>query len=1558
MKRKILATFLSVGLCLQLPGMTAFAEPGVKISQVWESSNRVSVQAADMAAAKEGVNTVQMTDQGNAVETGAKISDKIKPDQTQGVANRFLYAAYRGKQWVTGENEAYIDLGASDGRAEECYYEIEFIGSEIEVFANKSKNHGMVHFSVDGASFETADLYAPQRTGPQSVCHVSGLKDGEKHVLKAVTSPDKNPGSSSVVNQVAYAVVTHEEYEVRSITLDEPEYRMPNGSSRQILYTADPPYADITDLTFTSNAPEIAVVDSKGVIKAESAGEAFITISSVKWPVKEILKVKVTDMSAQMMGSIVDIDTQYTQERYQEVRSMPSKITDKTLYAWKNDTAVSVIALISVDSRLNGVKVEAGDFKTSDGSRVIDRSNITTAFIKPTKAFAGKPAYGGDIIPPVPQGNRKESSDILDSSVITDIRYNQLQPVWVTVHVPEDTQDGVYTGVLTVTADGIAAPMEFTYHLEVFDAVLPDAKEFKDGFDIELWQYPYSSAEYYGVEPFSKEHLAILSSNMELYKSIGGHAVTTTISEDAWNGQTYSKNDVHYPSMIRWIKNEDGSFSYDYSDFDQWVQFNRDLGIGDKIVLYSIAPWHNSFTYWDGDMLVYEPFTAGSERYKKVWGDFFRDLADHLDQKGWFDSAYIGIDERGFNHAAFDLIDTIKNQEGKTFKVAGAMDEFRNPTKRKLAMRVTDLNVGDTAVKGVNRAAFEEMRKEREELGLRTTLYSCTGHIPGNFSLSAPAESYWSMMFAAKLGTSGFLRWAYDAWVEDPLSDTTHYAFESGDCFLVFPDEKDAAKPKSKRSVRLEMMAAGVRDVNKLMLMKQAYPSLADDVDAVLAHAKEDYDHSAYYLTDAGKQEIAGDMSKLRLELVRLTQKYIKLKDNSTAGDRPEPEESARVAYYSFDDMETDTVKDQWNHHDGENKGGILVEGKSGTAMDFTEGTEKITIHEPVKLPYEWSVSFWINSRIQDDNRAAVLWDGRLAPKNISIDAQVGSDNQGNKYGLGVHVDTVDNGTLSAPYQIPKGVWTHIGITNSKDHGLRFYADGQLISENAYTKTHYMAAPLEVIGGFGFKGSLDELKVFNRELSGEELRSEMLVKGLNVINHYLELFIGDSTEIVFDLVTDQEDKKITFRSEAPEIAKVDEKGRVTAVGYGDTSIIITGGGYKETVDVRVNKNMEIQYTILQYDLPDKNISILAQDLKQYYGQPDMVMLDDNRTLITVYPEGHGVGNVLMKKSADAGSTWVQTDNTPPSWKNSQETPTLYKLDFRDGSQKLIMITGCPGVWGDYSTGWNTSVSTDEGATWSEYQHFYQGSPTIVAMASLVHLKDENGEFMDKWMGVYHDNNFYNYKTYLTFDENGNEHWSTPEKYLSEYRDIEKIYQICEVGMFRSPDGKRIMALARSQSHKNKSVMFYSDDEGKTFSRPIDVQGALQGERHKAVYDPVSKRLVVVFREITLDYNKNGVIEDNDWRAGDWIAWVGTYEDLMNGREGEYRIRLKEDFTNNAKGGDCGYSGIAVLPDGTFIICSYGHWDKELAQANQTGNARNDPAFIIQAKFKLSEFDNW
>ena len=58
------------------------------------------------------------------------------------------------------------------------------------------------------------------------------------------------------------------------------------------------------------------------------------------------------------------------------------------------------------------------------------------------------------------------------------------------------------------------------------------------------------------------------------------------------------------------------------------------------------------------------------------------------------------------------------------------------------------------------------------------------------------------------------------------------------------------------------------------------------------------------------------------------------------------------------------------------------------------------------------------------------------------------------------------------------------------------------------------------------------------------------------------------------------------------------------------------------------------YTIPTIDLAGETFRQIEVDREpgQYLGHPTTVLLEDNRTMITVYPKGHGRGAIVMKKS--------------------------------------------------------------------------------------------------------------------------------------------------------------------------------------------------------------------------------------------------------------------------------------------------------------------------------------
>ncbi len=1563
-----------------------------------------------------------------AATTGTEYT--VTPDTTSGEINYFTYSS-SSPSWTVSGSEAYSDVYTTTESPENVYAEFTFVGNRVEIWGCKSPLHGIVNYYMDGNFVTSVDSYAASRSSATSLFQY-GFDDGDKlHTVKIVATGTANASATATraVIQFSYAKVWHSDYTATDFTLAD-SMRIYVGQTKQITpETVTPSYAEISGAQYQSSDTSVLTVTESGVIEGVKAGTAEVTVTLNG--ITRTVAVEVMEASPNLYGVITDTNTHYDSDSYEDISNMVKN--QESLSAWKGDTAISQIVLISENSAIKNVAVQSSDFVS--GSNTISASDIELSFIKETKAYIGDAGYNSSSDSPAstPSDDSEKTyvPDIIYSSDPVDMAFNSVKGIWVSVNVPRGAEVGEYTGTVTVTADGVD-PLAFEYTLEVFDAVMPDADDYE--FDIELWQYPYSIAEYYGVEPFSDEHIEILKTHMAQYRDLGGHAITCSIVDEAWAGQTYSANEIRYPSMVKWIKGTDGTFSYDYSDFDAWVNLNKELGIGDKIVLYSIATWSGTIRYYDESTSSYVTAapTVGSDEWTAMWKDFLQKMINHLDDKGWFNETYMGIDERGFSTAVFDLVDSVTGRNAQPLKTAGAMDSFT--TKADFAARVTDLSIGSTAAKA-NLDAFRQLVAQREAQGLKTTIYTCTEHFPNSEALSMPGESYWAMLFSASQGADGFMRWAYDAWVEDPLNDTTHWAYEAGDCFLVYPgDESNGYTTRS--SVRLAKIAEGIRDVNKLKLMESEIPSLKSDIDALYDSINLNYtyyqngvgEHGGMKLaTDETKAQLPQDMQEIKDKIAEITEKYVLLKENGTnevesvtikdgdftltngesrtltisllpenllntqvtftsSNERVatvsesgvvtaynkgtakikavskldsskyaeitvtvtgvEIEESAQVAYYSFNDISGNKITDEWNSYDGILTGGTVIDGVSGNALNFTS-SDQINITAPAELSNDWSIAMWVKEDAVSETPVSVMWDGSEFTNASSQTGSMSLDMRMSNGKLGMHIS---EGYVSITDPASTGVWNHIVWVCDSQNGLCVYINGVRSGYNVWSTSHDVLAPLNVIAGRNFAGSLDEVKIFNRVLTQAEVNELRKLPGINVDADSQEITQGETFIITAELVADVENNSLVFESEDESVAVVDQNGRVTGVNYGDTYIVITNAesGYSTKVFVRVNKTLSLHSAIPEYEYPTENQIVVDREEGQYLGQPDLVMLDDERTIITVYPMNHGLGATLMRKSTDGGETWTERIiGTPTSWESSQETPTIYKLNFTDGSQKLIIITGCPGTWGDYTTGWNTSISDDEGETWTEYRHFYTGQPTIVAMASLIQLKDEDGNYIDKWMGVFHDGNYVNYKTYLTFDEDGNDQWSEPVPYLSEWRSVESSYQICEVGMFRSPDGSRIIALARSQSHLNLSTMFYSDDEGETWSKPRDISASLLGERHKAVYDPTTGQYFITFREIILDYNNDGAVTSGDWRAGEWYAWVGTYEQLMSGGDGNYRICLANDYTPTTYSGDTGYAGLCITEDGTIFTDSYGNFDPE-DTSNKT--------FIIGVKFRLAEIE--
>jgi hypothetical protein len=335
--------------------------------------------------------------------------------------------------------------------------------------------------------------------------------------------------------------------------------------------------------------------------------------------------------------------------------------------------------------------------------------------------------------------------------------------------------------------------------------------------------------------------------------------------------------------------------------------------------------------------------------------------------------------------------------------------------------------------------------------------------------------------------------------------------------------------------------------------------------------------------------------------------------------------------------------------------------------------------------------------------------------------------------------------------------------------------------------------------------------------------------------------------------------------------------------------------------------------------------VVDREAGQYLGHPTTTLLGDGKTMLCVYPKDHGRGAIVYKRSTDGGLTWSDRLPTPSSWATSKEVPTLHRVAGPDGRKRIIMWSGL------YPA--RLAVSDDDGATWGELEPVGHWGG-IVVMGCVEPLTTGKGHYL----AMFHDDGrFFKkdgrasgiFKLFKTFSHDGGLTWSFPET-VYESSDV----HLCEPGCIRSPDGKQLVILLRENMRRKNSHVIFSSDEGQTWSRPRELPLSLTGDRHTGKYSP-DGRLFISYRCISPRQSA-----EHRPFEGDWIGWVGTWEDIVHGRAGQYLVRLKD----NTKAYDAAYPGVEVLPDGTFVTTTYGHWEQ------------GESPYILSVRLKLDELD--
>jgi hypothetical protein len=481
-------------------------------------------------------------------------------------------------------------------------------------------------------------------------------------------------------------------------------------------------------------------------------------------------------------------------------REVPSMQETVAMYdtGWRGERLNAMILLYSTDT-VEQVRVQMTDLVGKNG--MIGSAQATfnkIGYVVSNYPYGAKDVTCGES----PYKNGYLMPDRFESFERFDIPGKTVRQVWFSLDIPGTTLPGTYAGTIQVSSAGKQKDLQV--FIKVQNLLLPKPKDWKHRLD--LWQNPWVVAWTNHVDPWSEEHKLLLKKHLKLYADAGGKYITTYAVHSPWSDNSY----MIEGGMMEWIKTKSGGWRFNYKIFDEYVQLAMDCGIDKAVTIYTPIPWGNRFRYLDEKTgnYIYPTWSPETKEFKEFWNIFLTDLQKHLQQKGWLQKTYLGINENEMKQT-LAAIQVIK-AHSKNWRITYAGDW--HPELDSLLDDYCFLYGKESGV---------DIVKKRSAKGFTTTFYVCCNPpVPNNFVFSPPIEGRWMSWYTAAHGYDGFLRWAYDAWPADPARDARHTLWPAGDCFMVYPGGNSC--------IRFEKMREGIVDFEKMRILRQEAAKIKD----------------------------------------------------------------------------------------------------------------------------------------------------------------------------------------------------------------------------------------------------------------------------------------------------------------------------------------------------------------------------------------------------------------------------------------------------------------------------------------------------------------------------------------------------------------------------------------------------------------------------------------------------------------------------------------------------------------------------------------------------------
>ncbi len=535
-------------------------------------------------------------------------------------------------------------------------------------------------------------------------------------------------------------------------------------------------------------------------------------------------------------------------------------VPPKVLYAAKNDRVAFQLVLNSE----NRYSVNVGRYEwVSAGKKTKNFEKVRIAATSPFETTVNH-------IGLVTDDDDVKKADIILNSDVAEYNKNMPSAVWVEIVIPCDATAGEYSVDVTVfsskngedekIAEKVSVP------LTVLDYKMDDLKDSE--FYLDLWQHNSNIARKYDVKLWSDEHFAVIEPIVKALSELGQKSITIIASEIPWFGQgctdghEFGGNMFEY-SIVPITKKADGTFVYDYSIMQRYIDLCRSYGISGDIEVFGLVNvWmpENKMTYFPTTVENY-PETAIKLRYLDEASGTFKYIRDGEEVKDYIRSLY--------NY----FVST-----GQLEQVRIAADEPADIDKYRESMKmIKELCPDARCACAINHAEFieefsdvidcfvpylrctikeyDKLMEYKEKLtDKRFMWYVCCGKAsPNTFIYSMPIESRAIGLTTSYLKLDGFLRWAFNIWPDDPRREIRYSAFECGDAHFIYP----AVNGKILYTLRYKNLQRGIGDYELINKIEKKYGR--EKVEALLAKMYKLDSVYDYYNVENGKITTAKD---------------------------------------------------------------------------------------------------------------------------------------------------------------------------------------------------------------------------------------------------------------------------------------------------------------------------------------------------------------------------------------------------------------------------------------------------------------------------------------------------------------------------------------------------------------------------------------------------------------------------------------------------------------------------------------------------------------------------